>query len=461
VSTPEDASAGEIAAAEAAFAANMAEALAGGASLQEAMSGAAGGSQAMAAKAEALQAPKTEADTAVSSLSGGGASALEPAGVTSDMPAGDAAAVQSAFDDALAEALASGASPEEALAMANAAAGAVSNSLANSAPVTAEQAVTNSLSGTAAPVDLGPKIELPENVTETAAAEVATAFDSALSEALASGLTMEEAMTQANGQAAREAELAAAEAERMSDPAVALNAENVDVDDILSDAVPGGEEADEGVVESFEGAMLTALSDGGSMGDALKAAAANAEKVQNTFSRLVEEKDQDEQAVAVLSGDSESSGLLDNPDIQNAILDAVASGESMEEALKRVTNPDYKAPEAAPEIPDTPERLMTSGGDFDGLLRQAINKFELTEEEWRVVQKVFEDTMLDGLQYGNSVSDALEEAQAKAIDMRNKVIAVRLKKTTTDQLVISVAKGGTLSDTEFEQVVTSLAQDLE
>jgi hypothetical protein len=78
-----------------------------------------------------------------------------------------------------------------------------------------------------------------------------------------------------------------------------------------------------------------------------------------------------------------------------------------------------------------------------------------------VVQKVFEDTMLDGLQYGNTVTDALEEAQAKAIDMRNKVIAVRLQKTSSDQLVISAAKGGTLSDAELEQVVTSLAQGLE
>ena len=461
VSTPEGASEAEAEAAEAAFAASMVEALANGASLEDAMSGAAGSSQAMAAKAEALQAPKTEADTAVSSLSGGGAAALEPAGVSSDMPAGDAAAVQSAFDDALAEALASGATPEEALALANAAAGAVSKSLANAAPVTAEQAVTNSLSGTAAPTNLGPKIELPDNVTATAAADVAAAFDSALSEALASGLSMEEAMEQANGQAKREAELAAAEAIRMSDPAVALNAENVDVGNILNNAIPGGESADDSIKSSFEGAMLSALLEGGSMGDALKTAAENAKKVEATFDRLVLEKTSDEQAVALLAGDATSSTLLDDPRIQQVILDAVASGESMADALKRVTDPNYILPEPPPEIPETPERLLNAGGDFDSLLNQAVNRTELTEEEWRIVQRSFEDSMLEELLSGSTVSDSLSQAEGVALEMRDKVIAVRLNKSEQDEVVITAAKGGTLSAEELEQFLSNLKEQLD
>ncbi|QJD71154.1 autotransporter-associated beta strand repeat-containing protein [Marinobacterium sp. LSUCC0821] len=461
VSTPENASPAEAAAAEQAFGESMVEALASGASLEDAMSGAAGSSQAMAAKAEALAAPKSAGDSAVSALSGDSAgSALAPP-VPKDMPSGDAAAVQSAFDNALAEALASGASPAEALAMANAASTAVSNSLAqSSAPVTAEQAVTNSLSGTAAPTDLGPKIELPENVPAAAAAEVATAFDSALSEALATGLSMEDAMAQANGQAAREAELAAAEAERMSDPAVALNAENVDVDEILTNAMPVDEEkADDSVVSSFEGAMLTALTEGGSMGEALETAKANAEQVQNTFDRLVEVKDAGEEAVSLLAGDSSSSGLLDKPDVQQAILDAIASGESMEDALSRVTSAEYVAPEIAPEIPDTPERFMTSGGDFDSLLRETVDIFELTPEEQKVVQTAFENTMLDHLESGDSVSGALESAQAVALEMRDKVLAVRLSKNSADQLLITAAKGGSIADEQIEQFVSTFASN--
>ena len=43
--------------------------------------------------------------------------------------------------------------------------------------------------------------------------------------------------------------------------------------------------------------------------------------------------------------------------------------------------------------------------------------------------------------------------------MRNKVLAVRLQKSATDQLVISAAKGGTLTQDEFDEVVTSTTNE--
>jgi len=207
--------------------------------------------------------------------------------------------------------------------------------------------------------------------------------------------------------------------------------------------------------------MLSALTEGGSMGDALKSAAEDAQKVQDTFARLVEDKSPDEQAVALLAGDFSSSTLLDDPRIQQVILDAVAGGEPMELALARVTDPSYKLPDLAPEIPDTPERLMTAGGNFDLLLDQAVERLELTDEEWRIVQRAFEDRMLEGLQQGASVTDSLSEAEAVALQMRDRVLSVRLQKNESDTVVITAAKGGTLSGDQLENFISNLNVELD
>lgn len=125
-------------------------------------------------------------------------------------------------------------------------------------------------------------------------------------------------------------------------------------------------------------------------------------------------------------------------------------------AMARVTDPSYILPELSPEIPDTPERLMTAGGDFDQLLNQAVERLELTEEEWKIVQRAFEDRMLEKLQQGSSVTDSLSQAEAVALQMRDKVLSVRLQKNELDTVVITAAKGGTLTGDQLENFVSNL-----
>jgi len=206
-------------------------------------------------------------------------------------------------------------------------------------------------------------------------------------------------------------------------------------------------------VKSFEDAMAAAIASGMSMEEALKGAVKVAELRLTTEQNLQLPKDDLDVALSVMSGDSADAAWLDNSKIQEALLEAIAAGEPMDTALAKILEQLDLYERLDMTIPDTVQRLFASGGDLINLLESAVDKSELTIFEWRVVVKVFEDELLVGLSRSENLEEALNAGLTAAEKMKVAAIAARLEKNEQDRAVLDAARGEVVPVAQLRSLV--------
>jgi len=160
----------------------------------------------------------------------------------------------------------------------------------------------------------------------------------------------------------------------------------------------------------------------------------------------------------VISGTGGAANLLANPAVVEAILNAVASGRPLVEAISEAST-QTSIPATTERTPI--ERLLADGGDPVALVENSLRLEQLTAEERRVVLTVFEDGLLESVRGGVALEDAIIANALSALEMRARVLQVRMEQTEMDQITISVAKGEAISEQQLNAFIDSLGVNVE
>jgi len=209
-------------------------------------------------------------------------------------------------------------------------------------------------------------------------------------------------------------------------------------------------------MQAFEDGLADALLSGLPLSEAIGQGVANAKLLAATEQALSLDKDQTDQAMSSLSSGGLDPELLDDPTIGDAILDAIASGESIIDALDQSLD---TTPQTEQEVPDSTQRSLALGGNIDSALSSGVELVGLTPEELKIVLKVFEDTLFENIVASIAPDVAMDNAITAAQEMKTRVLSVRMQQTANDSIGISAAHGFALTNDELKYLIRQIAVD--